>query len=333
MSMFWVGSSPLNFLKNSEGSNCYFTQDKYKSDYLFGRHALNGQHNRGSYDESRHSHLPITAFRFCDKPKEICYVSDTRNRVFGHENKFHRNDYLFDARKNSESKNKMQGITQEFKNIDFRIDQIIRPSDLYNPSCPPSETPMSLSPKTANSVFKIESIASKENLSEQKFKKRINLADKKFGDFQWEVLNTTTSTSAHPNGCLTNRLGSNMQSDFNRRGLDCIGTEISYQYSGTHGSKTGNINLYKNRGHKINSFSNRQYGGLDVFVKNGWNKKQVLDKFVQGDLDIPIRTWNHDYCRVPAQCTEQTGRLGVTPKSKLVRMETFPPKFFKKFAI
>ena len=308
--MFWARSSSSNFHQIAENSNCYFTPDKYKSDYLFERHALNGQHNRGSYDESGHSHLPITAFRFCDKPKEVGYDSNTGNSVF-------------DPRKNSESKNKVQGSAQELKTIDFRIDQVIRPSDLYNPSRPPSEAPMSLSAETANPVLKTEPIISKDNLSEHRLKKRINLVDTKFGDFQWKDLNTSTSTSSHPNGCLADQLGGNVQWDFNRRGLDCGGTETSYQYSGAHGSKISNINLYKNRGNTIHSFPNRQYGGLDVFVKNGWNKEQTFAKNIQGNLDISVGSWDHDYCRISAQCIEQTGRLGITPKSKLIRVETF----------
>ena len=65
--MFWVRTSTQDLFKTNENTNLHSAQDKYPCNNLLGRYAFNGNYNRGSTNESRHSNLPIATVRFCNK--------------------------------------------------------------------------------------------------------------------------------------------------------------------------------------------------------------------------------------------------------------------------
>ena len=65
--MFWPGSSPSDFHKTSEVSNCLIKEDQYKKKNIFGRHASDGANVERNFAGKGNIDFSVTKLRFCDK--------------------------------------------------------------------------------------------------------------------------------------------------------------------------------------------------------------------------------------------------------------------------
>ena len=95
---------------------------------------------------------------------------------------------------------------------------------------------------------------------------------------------------------------------------------MAYQRVGTTSSKASPPNISQESKLYFNSHTNGQHSGFDIFEKNGGTKNQkmtILSKRDLGDVNFEI---NHDYCGVPTQLTQQSGRLGISSQSGLIQM-------------
>ena len=90
----WIGSSPKNFYKTDESSNFNTTQNQYSTDYLSGRHAINGsQLVRNSYGTGLNN-VPFTPPRLSDQFRKIDFDTTNPIRIFRDNNRQPNHDVL-----------------------------------------------------------------------------------------------------------------------------------------------------------------------------------------------------------------------------------------------
>ena len=99
--------------------------------------------------------------------------------------------------------------------------------------------------------------------------------------------------------------------------------KMAYQQVGTTSSKASPPNISQELKLYFSSHTNGKHSGFDIFEKNGGragDQESENDYTVKKDLgDVNFKT-NHDYCGVPTQLTQQSGRLGISSKSGLIRI-------------
>ena len=95
---------------------------------------------------------------------------------------------------------------------------------------------------------------------------------------------------------------------------------MAYQRVGTTSSKASPPNISQESKLYFNSHTNGQHSGFDIFEKNGGNQKSENDYTVKRDLGDANFETNHDYCGVPTQLIQQSGRLGISSQTGLIRM-------------
>ena len=140
------------------------------------------------------------------------------------------------------------------------------------------------------------------------------MRDKKFGYVQWDFSSQTGSTKCVPDRCFIGLLGCSSPGTINRKNR-------SFQERKWHINKLELLAVKLAhqtflKGHTFISYLNKIY----VFEKNGGNQELKNDYTVKRNLgNINFRT-DHDYCGVPTQFTQQSGRFGISSQSGLIRM-------------
>ena len=88
--------------------------------------------------------------------------------------------------------------------------------------------------------------------------------------------------------------------------------KIAYKRVGTTSSKASPPNISQESKLYFDSHTNGQHSGFDIFEKNGRNRESENGHTVKRDLGDVNFEINHDYCGVPTQPTQQSGRLGIS---------------------
>ena len=104
--MFRLGTSSKNLYKIAENTNVWTEENKYSDSNMFGRYAYNRSKNGRNSRVQRHHNIPPASFRYCVKPGEVHFESNSGKRVSWGNNKFFEDVSVFTTRdvfKNSES--------------------------------------------------------------------------------------------------------------------------------------------------------------------------------------------------------------------------------------
>ena len=113
MSTFWSRSSSSYIPETPENPCRNFKEDKHSHNCLPRRFSLDEPNNRGFRNGQEHIDFSISTIRICDKPKEICFDSNSVNRVFGLNDRLSDNVIEFARRESSELKAKMSKFDSE----------------------------------------------------------------------------------------------------------------------------------------------------------------------------------------------------------------------------
>ena len=195
VSMPWSCSSPLRFHQIIEDSNCFSSDNRDFDHNLSGRYALNWKDSRECSDVSRYSDPPIAGAGVCDKSKEVGDDPLTGDGVSGYGNKLQRDDYISSIRETSKSEITMFRFVSEPTSVNFTVGEGVRTSYVNNSGCLSSTTQQSFPPTTADSSLERKKVVFGKHNFEQKLETGTSMADKKFGDFQWDFSSQTGSTS------------------------------------------------------------------------------------------------------------------------------------------
>ena len=143
VSMFWLGSFPMNFDKTIEYPNWTFASNKYKNDYLLGNHAFNGSLHREDKHVSQQSSLVVTTVGFCNQLEEIYFGIIAGDQTFGAKNQLSQPRNISHRWENTECKSKISKLSGRKQNINFRINKSDWFVDINNSSSTASKITMS----------------------------------------------------------------------------------------------------------------------------------------------------------------------------------------------
>ena len=118
------------------------------------------------------------------------------------------------------------------------------------------------------------------------------------------------------------RMGGSMPGHSNRGPMEQNRTRPSYQYPGTNSLQPSITNLSKKQEQHISSYADGQHHSNLVPLKNGGLKKQDCNGNSQGDMGISITQKYNSDSGVHSVSPKCRGRLPVTSRIRLKRVET-----------
>ena len=124
-----------------------------------------------------------------------------------------------------------------------------------------------------------------------------------------------------------------MQGYQDRGTLVTGGKRSPHQRFGTFGNKIFNFDNLQNERDKIIPHSGGQHFSSFVSPENGGYHINKNDKSVKRNLDLPIGSGDHNYCRVPPRPVECEGRLGVQERKGSLRVEAVSTNFQSHLSI
>ena len=323
VSLFWFGASPSNFHQTTENSHSSSPKNQHSSDYLPGRHVINGVHFRGNKHEQGYSSFPFTTPRICNKSEEISADSLSQNGIPGVNYRYNGNENISYRGKGAESHPEMFRSVPTESSIDLRIDQVDRLTVFNHSSSTSSIITTSLSTATASAISEENQILSDSSSFNKGSESRTFVVDSKFKNTEWKENKFEGTQLSDPDRCFQrDRLGSSLQWSQDRRDLVDTGNRQTYPYSRITCSQVSLSQFHQEPSKHSHSFSDRQYNCNFLSIENGGNKKSGIIGSFQGNLEISDIQRDHDYSRISPWNPEQISRLGVTEPYKQLRMDS-----------
>ena len=109
---------------------------------------------------------------------------------------------------------------------------------------------------------------------------------------------------------------------FNRGEMVKNREKNAHKLSRTTSSKICNPNIYKGAIKNSSSYADRQQDSTFIPSKNGGNPQQGTTGHQQINMGLPSQQTDHDYGRIPSQCSEHPSRLRVLQLQRQFRVET-----------
>ena len=177
--MFWLGSSPSDFHKTSEGHNCLIKEDQYKNNNIFGRHASNCPNIKRNFASKGDIDFSVSKFRFCDKYKRPINTSEG-NRVFGVSDKFSKHGTSLDPGKSFGCPKQMYGTYSITKDHNYGINQASRKNLVHCSGSASRENLVQVLATARNSGSERKKFLSNQNKAKRTFTGRLEVVEGEF---------------------------------------------------------------------------------------------------------------------------------------------------------
>ena len=287
VSLFWFGASPSNFHQTTENSHSSSPKNQHSSDYLPGRHVINGVHFRGNKHEQGYSSFPFTTPRICNKFEEIRAGSLSQNGISGVNYRYNGNENISYREKGTESHPEMFRSVPTESSIDLRIDQVDRLTVFNHSSSTSSIITTSLSTATASAISEENQILSDSSSFNKGSESRTFVVDSKFKNTKWKENKFEGTQLSDPDRCFQrDRLGSSLQWSQDRRDLVDTGNRQTYPYSRITCSQVSLSQFHQEPSKHSHSFSDRQYNCNFLSIEKGGTKSQEL-------LEVSKEIWKY----------------------------------------
>ena len=157
---------------------------------LLGRHVVDWPYNQRNVNCQRHTYLPSSTTSVCTEFKEISVDTYTENRVLRGDSRFINHDPVSTREESLKISEAVSETSSENTSVDFRTNKINR-LIVFNYSSGTSSTNKFQVPiTTTNTSFKNTGVILQKSDSKHTLQGRTAVADKKFKNLQWSLLDS-----------------------------------------------------------------------------------------------------------------------------------------------
>ena len=213
--LFWARPSTKSFYQVIKGSNVSAKAFDDSGNNIPGR-SINFREYYGR--DTRNTGLcNISAIttRICDKFQEVCFRTNSGNRVSGCDCELKDNEIVFTSGKGSENKESVSGGVQSTRDSLVSTNTFVRNINFHYSSYSPSTSLVSVSSTTTNSNTKEEYILHGKSDIEHYGQRGTCIVGKKFRIKQWSGHYSHSLTVTNADRCFQERLGCSVSRDEN----------------------------------------------------------------------------------------------------------------------
>ena len=159
MPLFWTRPSTKRFCQVIKGSNVSAKAFDDSGNNIPGRFINFREYYGRDTRSTGLCNISATAPRICDKFQEVCFRTNSGNRVSGYNCELKDNDIVITSEKSSGNKESVTGGVQSTKDNLVRTKTFVRNINFHYSSYSPSTYSLSVSSATTNSNTKEEHMA------------------------------------------------------------------------------------------------------------------------------------------------------------------------------
>ena len=313
--LLWTRSSTKSFYQVIKGSNVSAKAFDDSGNNIPGRSIIFREYYGRDTRSTGLCNNSATAPRIYDKFQEVCFRTNSGNRVSGYDCERKDNGIVFTSGKGSENKESVSGGVQNTKDNLVRTNTFVRNINFHYSSSSPSTSSVSVSSTRTNSNTKEECILHGHSDIERYGQRGTCVVDKKFRIKQCSGHYSVSLTDTNKDRYFQERLGCCVSRHKNWGPMVKERTGVSYKSFRTFSNKICTSNLQQNDEFQISTYPSRQPNCLELPLKDGREKEPGTSQSFEGDLRLSSQTSDHDYCGVPPRLSKSSGRMGVE-KSK-----------------
>lgn len=322
--MLRAQSSPSDFYKVTENSHSTFEKDKRQDNYIPGRHVTVLTNLRGLVHGQGYPDLSFSASGVCNQPKKISVDPHSIDRIPGAFDRFSVNDTNFARGKGTESDTEVPEDNFKSTHYCWGNSQSIRVSLLNSTSSFASFPPCQISTTTTYSGHESRPTPASYNALKSRLDTGVRMVGKEFRTVQWKINSDIGDKDCNSDRCLQEGLGSVLSRQVCGRPVDLSGGQSSHKCVRVESNNASSVDLFEDFQIEESTFPGGQYDCSSLPSKNGRDKEQRNDNFVEGDMGICPKQKHDNNSRISTWKTECEGRLGIKELSGLKRVAIGP---------
>ena len=309
--------------KNHEGPHHATEETKHSSHHLSRRHAHTRKNHRGSNKKPKHSNLLPGTPRICHKHKEICNISNKRNRILRVSSKFNKHDNCTPTQKNSRHHKNVPKSLEKPNHQSKETIRITGETDFNISSSPTGPHKIQTHSTMPNKRGETETGDGTKNPTQHHGSGGVELVDQQHENPKWQTNKDQIPGSDNQRRCGVNSgMGSAVPELPNRGSMDTGGEGSPHQHIRNGGSMFCHQSLHQGSEEPIGASEIRQHNNASIFSKNGGYEKP--NPIQNGNTNVVTLDRQKHQPDSGAHCWkgQHTGRLGIEEPKRFLGMET-----------